>query len=599
MGTQNRINKAWRFIVIVGLALVLFTGGAVVEAGAEVGRIYGANRYETAVAVSKAGWTSTDTVVIARSSQYADALAGVPLAYKLNAPILLTSSGFLHQATAQEIQRLGAKKAIILGGHAAVSDEVEKSLQSLGLAVERVAGQNRFDTAALIAGRVAPDGAATAVIAYGYNYPDALSVAAYAAQAGYPILLTERDSLTAETMQALTTLGVNHSIIVGGTGVISEQAAQELPGVYTRVSGANRFATSTVVAGYFNSQATMMYAATGYDFADAITGAVLAAKNQSGILLLGNPVPMEVRDYLDYSTVQNITIFGGEGAVSSAVAETLAGDEFSFQGVAIGDSEQLVLNRRGLPVRKDLSEYGFEWYIYNRDYAKYLQVGIKDGKVVGLFTNTGSWLSLQGIKIGLSKNQVLKVFGQPAQDTGNELLYVHSRYYLTIFLDAHDNFTVAAVQLIERNTEHAMSGYYGQPGTRLRESYERQLLDLANAVRGRFGLTPYLWDDKVAGTARKHSEDMAANNYFSHINLQGESPFDRMKADGISFALAAENLAAGHRSAIFAHQSLMNSMAGHRDAILGDCERLGVGVAFGNENTKYRIYYTENFYTPY
>ncbi|MEH7383070.1 CAP domain-containing protein [Bacillus sp. JJ1533] len=87
---------------------------------------------------------------------------------------------------------------------------------------------------------------------------------------------------------------------------------------------------------------------------------------------------------------------------------------------------------------------------------------------------------------------------------------------------------------------------------------------------------------------------MAENNYFSHTNLQGLSPFDRMLEDEILFSIAGENLAYGQFSSIFAHEGLMNSM-GHRENILKkEYKYLGVGVAF---NTESHPYYTENFYT--
>ncbi|MEH7309085.1 CAP domain-containing protein [Neobacillus drentensis] len=75
--------------------------------------------------------------------------------------------------------------------------------------------------------------------------------------------------------------------------------------------------------------------------------------------------------------------------------------------------------------------------------------------------------------------------------------------------------------------------------------------------------------------------------------MKGQSPFDRMKADDISFHLAGENLAYGQFSSIFAHEGLMNSL-GHRENILrAGYEYLGVGVAFNNES---QPYYTENFF---
>ncbi|MFP3441662.1 cell wall-binding repeat-containing protein, partial [Pantoea sp. SIMBA_133] len=57
----------------------------------KVERISGKDRYKTAIEVSKAGWEKSDTVVLARGDEYPDALAGAPLAYKYDAPILLNA----------------------------------------------------------------------------------------------------------------------------------------------------------------------------------------------------------------------------------------------------------------------------------------------------------------------------------------------------------------------------------------------------------------------------------------------------------------------------------------------------------------------------
>lgn len=117
---------------------------------------------------------------------------------------------------------------------------------------------------------------------------------------------------------------------------------------------------------------------------------------------------------------------------------------------------------------------------------------------------------------------------------------------------------------------------------------------MTNAARVTHGLNFLTWNEVVKDTARKHSADMAKNNYFNHTNLRGESPFDRMKADNIRFSTAGENLATGQLSSIFAHEGLMNSL-GHRENILQkDFRELGVGVDFSSDK---RPYYTENFVT--
>ena len=93
---------------------------------------------------------SADTVVLASGLNYADALAGVPLANKINAPLLLTSDKDLNASTLAEIGRLGAKKVIILGGEGAVSEKVEKKLQAEALKTERIFGKTRYSTAAYL-----------------------------------------------------------------------------------------------------------------------------------------------------------------------------------------------------------------------------------------------------------------------------------------------------------------------------------------------------------------------------------------------------------------------------------------------------------------
>lgn len=311
--------------LVLALAFLLVAGSSLpaVGEGPGIDRVYGPTRYETAVNISQAGWASAATVVLARGDDYADALTGVPLAYKKNAPILLTQSDKLTDATRQEVQRLGATRVVILGGTAAVSTRVQEELQEAGLLVERIAGRDRFETAALVAGQVHSQAVDTAVIAYGFNFPDALAVASYAAVSGMPILLTRTDSLPESTVKALFDLGINKTIVVGGPAVVGEPILQRLP-LPVRVSGPDRYATAVAIARYFGLDASHLYCATGLNFADAITGAVLASRKKSGIVLVGNQVPPGVEEYLKEVEPTRLTIFGGEVAVSSTVAARLA-----------------------------------------------------------------------------------------------------------------------------------------------------------------------------------------------------------------------------------------------------------------------------------
>jgi uncharacterized protein YkwD len=126
---------------------------------------------------------------------------------------------------------------------------------------------------------------------------------------------------------------------------------------------------------------------------------------------------------------------------------------------------------------------------------------------------------------------------------------------------------------------------------KVREDLEAKMLVLVNEERVKQGLKPVKADPEMAAVARKHSRDMFAKGYFSHVNLEGKDPFDRMRADKVRFLTAGENLALAQTLSI-AHNGLMNS-PGHRANILQPAfGRLGIGVLDGGI---YGLMITQNF----
>ncbi|KMM37659.1 hypothetical protein AB986_12115 [Alkalihalobacillus macyae] len=277
-------------------------------------RLSGDNRYKTAIEISKDGWQDgADTVVLSRGYEFPDALAGAPLAYQLDAPILLTDDKILTKETADEIKRLGAKKVIILGSNNAVRPAVEKELINKGLKTERIGGEDRFETAQLIAKKL-DSSSDKAVVAYGYNFPDALAVAPYAAKEGMPILLTRDNKLPDYTKEALA--DTKETIVVGGDDVVQKNVYDQLPG-HKRLAGDDRYETAAEIIGYFDDKAQTGYVATGVNFADALTGAVLAAKNDSPLLLAKKDQlsPFMEATITDLQTEQFV-LLGGPDVVS-------------------------------------------------------------------------------------------------------------------------------------------------------------------------------------------------------------------------------------------------------------------------------------------
>lgn len=123
-------------------------------------------------------------------------------------------------------------------------------------------------------------------------------------------------------------------------------------------------------------------------------------------------------------------------------------------------------------------------------------------------------------------------------------------------------------------------------------SYELQVLNLVNEQRANYGLSALKYSTALEAVAYAHSKDMAQNNYFSHTNLSGQSPFDRMRQAGISYRSAAENIAAGQRTPQEVVNAWMNS-SGHRANILNSSvTEMGVGIYSGGS---YGVYWTQLF----
>ena len=287
----------------------------------KVTRIAGDRRQDTAIEVSQLGWLNSEYVILARSDDFADALSGTTLSYQLDAPILLTRSHQLYEPTLNEIKRLNAEKVIILGGDVAISDDVYEELIRSGLEVERIAGSNRVETSVKIAERLGTS-FEKAIVVNGYDFPDALSSATYAAKNGLPILLTLQDRLSGGTGKAIETMGIQETLVVGGTIAVSEATLNELPNP-KRIYGDDRYKTNIEMIKHNESDVQHLYVVTGREFADALTGASLAAKRDSNILLTYERIPNHMEDFIIKSSYSSLTLIGGKVAIPYDVETAL------------------------------------------------------------------------------------------------------------------------------------------------------------------------------------------------------------------------------------------------------------------------------------
>lgn len=115
-----------------------------------------------------------------------------------------------------------------------------------------------------------------------------------------------------------------------------------------------------------------------------------------------------------------------------------------------------------------------------------------------------------------------------------------------------------------------------QPSTNTSQSVQ-QVLDLVNKERTNAGLKPLSLNSELSKMALAKAQDMYDNNYFDHQSPTYGSPFDMMKAFGISYNSAGENIAKGQSSAEEVMNQWMNS-PGHRANILNSSfTEIGIG----------------------
>jgi len=240
--------------------------------------------------------------------------------------------------------------------------------------------------------------------------------------------------------------------------------------------------------------------------------------------------------------------------------------------VIIGDRLENVQSILGEANRIDPSHWDFDWHVYNSDYSQFIMVGIKNGLVEAIYTNSRGFVTGNAQHGVTTRGSVNDIDG------------------ITLHYDRHDRNTVHAVLIVSPSAARVSTA-----SNALYRAQELQNFDATNAFRVSRGLPALLWDDIAARTSREHSQDMADNNYFSHNSRDGSTPFQRFTRNGGRFNSAGENIAAGFIMGIDYHNEWLNSTTGHRDNLLGSFTHLGVGHGH-NASSMYRTYMSQFFF---
>lgn len=253
-----------------------FPVGLVVRVSDQSGTT-GAVRQAVAISRFVFGDGQAQHAVLARSDDFADALAGSSLAFGAG-PILFTgATGPLEPLSANELARVLPPngRVYLLGGTSALPASLEADVRALGLSPVRLAGTTREATAAAVAaedvsrqrelGFQAPT---RAILATARQWPDAVTAGSLGAWFGYPILLTDPNTLSPATRDALATLRPERLYVVGGTSAVSSPvavAARDAGGSAsaTRFAGVDRTGTAVAVAQQFVTEFKAQTGGTG------------------------------------------------------------------------------------------------------------------------------------------------------------------------------------------------------------------------------------------------------------------------------------------------------------------------------------------------
>lgn len=317
---------------------------AVEIANTQVIELYGDMQYDTAAAEALYSFTSSEYAIIANGITGVDALSATALAGALECPILLASFDYLPSATEQALKTLGVTKPILVGGTAALSEEVASEVQAAtGGEPLRLWGSGIIDTQLDIFryGQENNLWSDTCLIAQGINsYADALSFSPVAYKMKAPVFLVDTDGLLPESSQKALKSGNFTRAYVGGLqAAVAEEtipvvrgllsgSATELNGSVVRLGGRLLYDTSAVIAKWAIDEGILSWNnaafATGTTMTDSLAGSAVQARDNSVILLIDPEYYSTLNTIAEYKNdVSTIKFFGGPMVVSVSTRDNV------------------------------------------------------------------------------------------------------------------------------------------------------------------------------------------------------------------------------------------------------------------------------------
>lgn len=292
-------------------------------------RLYGADRYMTAVEVSKRFAPKVDVAFVATGANFPDALAAAAAASKLGGPLLLTQPNTLPSVVSKELKRLKPTQIIVVGAEGAVNKKVFNELTKIAPS-KRLGGKDRYATGHKVVEHAFPS-AETVFIATGADFPDALAASGAAGLLEAPVMLVDgqKNTLSASVNNQLRSLKASKVVLIGGSGAVTSGIQNQLKDKgysVSRLGGADRYATAAEINNkFFAADSTKtIFLATELNFPDALAGAALAGQVGAPLFVTSaSCAPSSVQSSITSLTPTSTVVLGGTSVISNNAAKNM------------------------------------------------------------------------------------------------------------------------------------------------------------------------------------------------------------------------------------------------------------------------------------
>lgn len=282
--------------------ICMFSGH--VNADSKVESVYGNNRVDTSIEISKKTFNESENVILVSGKNYADSISSIMLSSRYRCPIILTDGNNLEDNVMKEIKRLGAKEIYIVGGLSSVPQESADKIKSSGIEIHRISGKNRYETNQKVVDYFKSDNS-EAVFVSGDKFADAISIGSYAYTKSIPIVLLPQNP-DDNVKNYLSNIDFERKLIIGGDSSISKTYEDVLK-TNERIFGKTRYETSFKINKMFFQNTDKLFLTTGETFSDALSGVPYAAENKSNLVLYNqNPLL-----YFNKEKYSELKIIGG------------------------------------------------------------------------------------------------------------------------------------------------------------------------------------------------------------------------------------------------------------------------------------------------